>query len=80
MEELARGLVVDLAPIQVNLVSPGAISTELLKCVLSPQMEESYAKKTLVKRIGRSEDTAKAYLYMMRGWLRFGHDAGYRRG
>ena len=65
-EGLARGLAVDLAPIRVNLVSPGAIRTELLKRSLSPQVEEMYTQKTLVKRMGRPEDTAEAYLYMMK--------------
>lgn len=65
-EGLARGLAVDFAPIRVDLVSPGAIRTELLKRALSPQMEEAYTQQTLVKRLGRPEDTAEAYLYMMK--------------
>lgn len=56
----------DFAPIRVDLVSPGAIRTELLKRALSPQMEEAYTQQTLVKRLGRPEDTAEAYLYMMK--------------
>jgi len=66
VEGLARGLAVDLAPIRVNLVSPGAIRTELLKRMLSPQVEDLYTQKTLVQRLGRPEDTAEAYLYMMK--------------
>jgi NAD(P)-dependent dehydrogenase (short-subunit alcohol dehydrogenase family) len=57
-EGLARGLAVDLAPIRVNLVSPGAIRTELLKRAFSSQVEEAYTQKTLAKRLGRPEDTA----------------------
>lgn len=65
-EGLARGLAVDLAPIRVNLVSPGAINTELLRRVLTPEVEKIYTEKALVKRLGRPEDTAEAYVYMMK--------------
>jgi NAD(P)-dependent dehydrogenase (short-subunit alcohol dehydrogenase family) len=65
-EGLARGLAVDLAPIRVNLVSPGAIKTELFKRAISPQVEKAFTQKTLIKRLGRPEDTAEAYLYMMK--------------
>jgi NAD(P)-dependent dehydrogenase (short-subunit alcohol dehydrogenase family) len=65
MEGLTRGLAVDMAPIRVNLVSPGAIKTELF-AGLPAQMEEKYKQATLVKRLGRPEDVAEAYLYFMK--------------
>lgn len=65
-EGLARGLAVELAPIRVNLVSPGAINTELLQRHFTPQLEKLWSDKTLVQRLGRPEDTAEAYVYMMK--------------
>jgi NAD(P)-dependent dehydrogenase (short-subunit alcohol dehydrogenase family) len=65
-EGLMRGLAVDLAPIRVNLVSPGAIKTELLMRVATPEVEKAWSTKTLVGRLGRPEDAAEAYLYTMK--------------
>ena len=69
-EGMARGLAVDLKPIRVNCVSPGAIDTELFDRFGSrgsrEQIVEMYKNKTLVKRIGKPEDIAEAYLYLMR--------------
>lgn len=65
-EGLARGLAVDLAPIRTNLVSPGAINTELLKRRITPEREQLFIQKSLVQRLGRPEDTAEAYLYCMK--------------
>lgn len=69
LEDLARGLAVDLAPVRVNLVSPGAIDTELLRRAERARgvnLREFFREKTLVKRLGRPEDIAEAYLYMMK--------------
>lgn len=74
LEGLARGLAVDLGPqIRVNVVAPGAIQTPLLERALSrggDAQSDSTRKKfeegTLLKRIGRPEDVAEAYLYFMR--------------
>ena len=65
VEGLARGLAVDMAPIRINLVSPGVIKTEALKS-LPEQALEGLAKATTVKRLGRPEDIAEAYLYCMK--------------
>jgi NAD(P)-dependent dehydrogenase (short-subunit alcohol dehydrogenase family) len=65
VEGLMRGLAVELAPIRVNLVSPGWIRTEFLKAV-TPEVEKILVTKTLVGRFGRPEDTAEAYLYVMK--------------
>lgn len=69
-EGMARGLAVDLKPVRVNCVSPGAIDTELFDRFGSrgsrEQIVEMYKNKTLVKRIGKPEDIAEAYLYLMR--------------
>jgi len=65
-EALVRGLAVDLAPVRINLVAPGAVDTELLRGLLTPERREMFTQKTLVKRLGRPEDTAEAYLYLMK--------------
>lgn len=78
-EGMARGLAVDLKPIRVNLVSPGAIDTEIFdnfsdgNLVTRKQLIELYASKTLLGKCGSPEDTAEAYLYMMRDTFVTGH-------
>ena len=62
---LVKGLAVDLAPIRVNCVEPGAIKTPLLGSI-TPEMERMFIEKTKVGRLGRPEDTAEAYLYSMK--------------
>ena len=65
VEGLARGLAVDMAPIRVNPVAPGVIKTEAIK-VIPEQALEALAKATTIKRLGRPEDIAEAYLYFMK--------------
>jgi len=66
VEGLSRGLAVDLAPIRVNCVAPGAIMTELFARRVTPEREEMFKKLTKVGRLGKPEDTAEAYLYAMK--------------
>lgn len=73
LEGLVRGLAVDLKPTRVNLVSPGAVQTELFESIRAEQGEEQLArvlegfkKRTLTGTVGRPEDVAEAYLYFMR--------------
>jgi len=71
-EGLTRGLARDLRPIRVNLVSPGAVNTELFegfakKMNLSvDQVLASYREKTLTGTVGTPEDLAESYLYLMK--------------
>jgi NAD(P)-dependent dehydrogenase (short-subunit alcohol dehydrogenase family) len=66
-EGLARGLAVDLAPVRVNLVAPGAILTELWQQArFNEDFVNTMREKTLTKRLGRPEDTAEAYIYLMK--------------
>ncbi|KAK3169356.1 hypothetical protein OEA41_008739 [Lepraria neglecta] len=71
-EGMVRGLAVDLAPLRVNLVSPGAIDTEYLDRVAGgdagrkEQLVALYGSKNLLGKCGSPEDTAEAYLYVMR--------------
>ncbi|KAI4154156.1 MAG: hypothetical protein LQ340_001846 [Diploschistes diacapsis] len=68
VEGLTRALAVDLAPLRVNIVSPGAIRTELLLKMVAGNEEflQSFAKGTLLNFVAEPEDTAEAYLYLMR--------------
>jgi NAD(P)-dependent dehydrogenase (short-subunit alcohol dehydrogenase family) len=69
-EGMVRGLAVDLKPIRVNCVCPGAIDTELFDTIggggMRDQLTELFKEKTLLKKVGKPEDMAEAYLYLMR--------------
>jgi NAD(P)-dependent dehydrogenase (short-subunit alcohol dehydrogenase family) len=68
-EGLARALAVELAPIRVNCVSPGAIATPSLDSVPAEHREfvmTTLAKETLAGVMGRPEDVAEAYVYAMK--------------
>lgn len=60
----ARGLAVDLKPIRVNSVQAGAIRTPLLGD--NPAVVERYAKDSITGTVGRPEEIAEAYLYLMK--------------
>ena len=66
-----RNLALDLAPIRVNLISPGAVLTPLWgdypKEMLEVMMDR-FKKHSATGEIGRPEDVAEAYLYAMRDW------------
>jgi NAD(P)-dependent dehydrogenase (short-subunit alcohol dehydrogenase family) len=69
-EGMTRGLAVDLKPIRVNCVSPGAIETELWDSFggagSKQQIVDHYKSKSLLNTVGKPEDMAEAYLYLMR--------------
>ncbi|KAF1840408.1 NAD(P)-binding protein [Cucurbitaria berberidis CBS 394.84] len=70
VEGLTRGLAVDLKPIRVNVVLPGAIHTELFQGLLDVSTPEKIAglKKgfSLLDAFGQPEDIAEAYAWIMR--------------
>jgi NAD(P)-dependent dehydrogenase (short-subunit alcohol dehydrogenase family) len=69
IEGLTRGLAVDLAPIRVNLVCPGAVETPLwdsLPEVARKQLLESAAKALPVRHIADADEVASAYTYFMK--------------
>jgi NAD(P)-dependent dehydrogenase (short-subunit alcohol dehydrogenase family) len=69
VEGIARGLAVDMAPIRVNSVAPGAVHTELFEKVGGDKVEgmlKHYKERSMTKTVGRPEDVAEAYLYCMR--------------
>jgi NAD(P)-dependent dehydrogenase (short-subunit alcohol dehydrogenase family) len=65
LEALTRGLAVDLKPLRVNIVAPGAIATELWEGIPS-QVTDTFKKMNLAGELGRPEDTAEAYIYAMK--------------
>ena len=69
VEGIMRGLAVDLAPVRVNMVSPGAVHTELFDDIPKERLEsvlQGYRDGTLTGKVGTPEDLAEAYLYAMR--------------
>lgn len=68
MDGFVRALAVELAPIRVNLVSPGFVRTPLWDGIPEPQREALYAATGAslpVGRVGEPDDIAQAYLYLM---------------
>ena len=65
IEGLSRALAVDMAPIRVNLVAPGAIKTEALDG-LPEAVVNGLTQATTTKRLRRPEDIAEAYVYLMK--------------
>lgn len=70
LEGLTRGLAVEMQPIRVNLVHPGAIHTELFQKFLdrsTPEAVEKMKKSySLMGEFGRPEDIAEAYGWIMK--------------
>ncbi|KAB8070400.1 hypothetical protein BDV29DRAFT_34065 [Aspergillus leporis] len=62
---MTRGLALDLKPLRVNLVSPGATDTELWGPARE-QMRDDFAKTALLGKAGTPEEVAEAYIYFMR--------------
>jgi NAD(P)-dependent dehydrogenase (short-subunit alcohol dehydrogenase family) len=75
IEHLTRGLAVDLAPIRVNAVCPGAIRTDVWNSIPAESREARFREMTgrlPIARIGEPAEVAEAYLYLLR--------AGYTTG
>ncbi|KAL5511057.1 hypothetical protein ACEPAH_4272 [Sanghuangporus vaninii] len=68
VDSLARGLAVDLAPIRVNVISPGLVKTELLGQLPAEAFKkfEQYANTVLVQHMGQPDELAEAYLFCMK--------------
>ncbi len=64
---LVRGLAVDLAPIRVNVVSPGLVDTPIYNAMDAATREVMFqmvAQSLLVKHVAKPEEIAKAYVYL----------------
>ncbi|KAK0942865.1 hypothetical protein LTR29_005605 [Friedmanniomyces endolithicus] len=69
LQGMARGLALDLRPVRVNVVSPGAVDTELWRGMTEEakgEMFKAIGEKVPTGRVGRVEDVAEAFLYLMR--------------
>ncbi len=68
---MVRNLALDLAPVRVNLISPGAVLTPLWDGMTEGAREEMMAGwrgRCTTGEVGRAEDVAESYLYVMRDW------------
>lgn len=70
-QTLTHALAVDMAPIRVNIVVPGAINTESLQDMFKamgggPGPEERFRGMSLLNAIGEVEDVAESYLCSMK--------------
>lgn len=68
MEGFARAMAVELAPVRVNIVSPGVVKTELwagMSLVEQQEMFTQIGSSLPVKRVGNPDDLAKTYLYLI---------------
>lgn len=68
MEGFTRAMAVELAPIRVNIVSPGVVRTNLWAGMSEQDREGMYEHMSVslpVQRVGEAEDIAKTYLYLI---------------
>lgn len=66
---LARGLALDLKPIRVNVVHPGAVKTELFGMFPEEQLEglmKMFRDSSTTGTVGKPEDMAESYIYLMK--------------
>jgi len=68
IEGLTRGLAVELAPVRVNAVRPGAVHTPMWDAAPEPQRSAllgALAERTITKTVGEPDQIAAAHLYLM---------------
>jgi NAD(P)-dependent dehydrogenase (short-subunit alcohol dehydrogenase family) len=64
---LTRALALDLAPIRVNIVSPGATETEMWGDEQQrAQRREMMKSRMLLGKVGTAEEVGEAYVYLMK--------------
>lgn len=69
LEGIVRGLSVDLKPMRFNLVAPGAVHTPIFDGAPKDTRDailEKFRSETTVGVVGRAEDLAEAYIYLMK--------------
>ena len=74
VNHLTRNIAFDLGPmgIRVNAIAPGAIRTQALASVLTPDIEKAMLKHTPLGRLGEAQDIAHAALFLCSpaaGWI-----------
>ncbi len=68
MEGLTRALAVELAPLRVNIVSPGVVKTPLWSAMSDSDRDALYrqtGERLPVGHVGAVDEIAQAYLYLM---------------
>jgi len=76
VEGLTRALAVELAPIRVNLVSPGLVRSPLWAGMAEADrtaLYEAVGARLPVRHVGEPAEIAEAYLYLMRQTFGTGH-------
>jgi len=68
VEGLARGLAVEMTPLRVNVVAPGAVHTEFFEMFGNqlPYVLKSCGDAMLTGVVGKPEDVAESYVYLMK--------------
>jgi len=66
VSHLTRNIAFDLGPknIRVNAIAPGAIRTDALATVLTPQVEQAMLRHTPLARLGEPSDIGYAALFL----------------
>ena len=66
VNHLTRNVAFDLGPmgIRVNCIAPGAIKTDALAKVMTPEIEKAMLKHTPLGRLGEADDIANAALFL----------------
>jgi 7-alpha-hydroxysteroid dehydrogenase len=66
VNHLTRNIAFDLGPmgIRVNCIAPGAIKTDALASVLTPEIEKAMLRHTPLGRLGEADDIANAALFL----------------
>jgi 7-alpha-hydroxysteroid dehydrogenase len=66
LSHLTRNIAFDLGPsnVRVNAIAPGAIRTDALESVLTPEIEQAMLRHTPLGRLGEPKDIAHAALYL----------------
>ncbi len=65
---MSRALAIALAPVRVNVISPGITMTPLFEDMGKDQVKrvfETYKKNLLIKRFAAAEEVAKTAIYLM---------------
>lgn len=69
---MVRNLALGLAPVRVNMVSPGVADTAFWDGSLSKEgfeaLKKVQAKKHITGEIRKPHDVAEAYIYLLRDW------------
>jgi len=69
MEGLTRALAVELAPLRVNIVSPGVVKSPLWDTMPQAERDALYQQMAAtlpLKHVGTPEEVAESYLYLMK--------------